>query len=221
MDNEGMMQAENEMPKMARAGMRKVSMLVSILMGVSMSFVLSLIGTLLSGHFTIISWAISFFVSLVISIIIGFVIPMRRINDAICYKFKVRLQSFKGLLLGSFVSDLIYTPIITICMVLLMTGGANRNMDMVVAEKTAILEQLNAQQDQLEDVDQQLQGQIKALEAEIDGINSHRPSFAKEFPLSFIVCFVVGLGVIMFLQPKFLKAAMMIHLGNSKMKNDD
>ena len=97
--------------------MKKIGMTVSIFMGVSMSFFLSLTGTLTSGHFTIPSWMISFAVSTLISLIIGFLVPMKKVNDKVVGAFKLRPFSFPARCMESFVSDLIYTPVMTFCMV--------------------------------------------------------------------------------------------------------
>lgn len=102
---------------MDRKVMKKVGMTISLFMGVAMSFFLSLTGTLTSGHFTIPSWLISFAVSTVISIVIGLLIPMKIVNEKIVGAFKLRPHSFPARCLESFVSDLIYTPLMTFCMV--------------------------------------------------------------------------------------------------------
>ncbi|MCQ2082326.1 MAG: hypothetical protein MJZ11_11775 [Lachnospiraceae bacterium] len=107
--------------------MRVIGMKMSILMGVSMSLILSLVGTLMGGHFTIPSWLISFGVSLVISLVIGFLIPMKKVGDWFCNKCKTNPNSPKGSLLAAFVSDIIYTPVITISMVVLMLNLAKKN----------------------------------------------------------------------------------------------
>ena len=97
--------------------MKKIGMTISLFMGVSMSFFLSLTGTLTSGHFTLPSWIISFAISVVISIIIGFLVPMKKINDKVLGAFKLKPFSFPARCMESFVSDLIYTPVMTFCMV--------------------------------------------------------------------------------------------------------
>ncbi len=97
--------------------MRKVGMTMSIFMGVTMSFFLSLVGNLTSGHFTVPSWIIGFLVSTVISLIIGFVVPMKLVGDKAVGALKLRTFSFPARLVESFISDLIYTPLMTFCMV--------------------------------------------------------------------------------------------------------
>ncbi len=108
--------------------MKSVMMKMTILMGLTMSFVLSLVGTLLGGHFSIPGWIISFLVSLVISLIIGFVVPIKKVTDSACKKAGVEPASPKGNFLSALVSDLIYTPVITVIMVIVMINGAKRNI---------------------------------------------------------------------------------------------
>ena len=97
--------------------MKKVGITMSAFMGIAMSFFLSLTGTITSGHFTVPFWLISFVISGVISMIIGIIIPMKKVNDKLVGAFKLPPFSFAGRCLESFVSDLIYTPLMTFCMV--------------------------------------------------------------------------------------------------------
>ena len=97
--------------------MKKVGITMSTFMGIAMSFFLSLTGTITSGHFTVPSWLISFVISGLISMVIGIVIPMKKVNDKLVGAFKLPPFSFAGRCLESFVSDLIYTPLMTFCMV--------------------------------------------------------------------------------------------------------
>ena len=99
--------------------MRKVGRAMSIRMGIAMSFCLSLIGTLTSGHFTLVGFIVSFLVSSVISLIIGFILPIGKITGGVCGKMGLQRGSVKFRLMESFVSDLIYTPIMTLVMVFL------------------------------------------------------------------------------------------------------
>lgn len=107
--------------------MRKIGMMMTFMMGFTMSLVLSLTGTLSGGHFTVPSWLVSFGISFVISLIIGFIVPIKRVGDAVCNKVNVVPESFKGNLVSAFISDLIYTPIITIIMVVIMVGNAAKH----------------------------------------------------------------------------------------------
>lgn len=109
--------------------MRKIGRQMSICMGVTMSLVLSLVGTVVGGHFTILSWGISFAISLVISLILGFLVPMKRVSDAACNACKINPQSLPGNLFSALISDLIYTPLITIVMVVIMVGNARKQLE--------------------------------------------------------------------------------------------
>ncbi|WP_051688586.1 hypothetical protein [Butyrivibrio sp. AE2032] len=97
--------------------MMKVGRAMSIRMGIAMSFCLSLVGTLTSGHFTPIGFVISFVISSIISLLIGFIIPMGKVSEGARAKAKLERGSIKARLLETFISDLIYTPVITLAMV--------------------------------------------------------------------------------------------------------
>ena len=99
--------------------MKKIGMKMSLLMGVTLSFFLSLAGNLSSGHFTLPGFLISFLISFIISMIIGFLVPMKKVNDAL--GAKLGLIPGKGLTrcIEAFVSDLIYTPLITFAMIVM------------------------------------------------------------------------------------------------------
>ena len=104
--------------------MKKIGRQMSILMGVTLSFCLSLAGILSSGKFTVPGFLISFLVSLVISLIIGFFVPMKRVNDALDAKVGVKPGTLGARAFESLISDLIYTPIITVAMITLAYKNA-------------------------------------------------------------------------------------------------
>ena len=97
--------------------MRKVGLEMNLCMGITLSFFLSLVGTLSSGHFTVPSWLLSFLISTVISIVIGLLIPMKKVMDAVDAKAGLAPGSLPARFLDSLISDLIYTPVMTLCMV--------------------------------------------------------------------------------------------------------
>ncbi len=97
--------------------MQKVGRMMSILMGICMGFGLSLTGTLTSGHFTLPGFLVSFAVSLVISLLIGFLVPMKPLQDRFCGGMP--RGSLKRSLTEALISDLLYTPVITVTMVLI------------------------------------------------------------------------------------------------------
>lgn len=108
--------------------MRAIMVKMTVLMGLVMSFILSLTGTLMGGHFTLPSWLMSFGISFIISLIIGFVVPIKKLGDGLCGCFKIVPESFKGTLVSACVSNLIYTPIITIIMVVVMLKNVAAHM---------------------------------------------------------------------------------------------
>jgi hypothetical protein len=97
--------------------MKIIGRKMSLRMGIMMSFALALIGTLTSGHFTVPGFLLSFVLSAVISIIIGFVIPVGKISADFCRKRNLAPGTLKNGLASSFISDVIYTPVITLAMV--------------------------------------------------------------------------------------------------------
>ena len=107
--------------------MKKVGLTMSMLMGITLSFCLSLTGNIMgsrqSGSFNVPGWLISFVLSTVISIILGFIIPMKKISDSVQSK-NGGIGSVRGRLVDSLVSDLIYTPLLTLIMVFLAYRGA-------------------------------------------------------------------------------------------------
>ena len=90
---------------------------MSLLMGFTMSLCLSIVGTATSGHFTVPGWLISFVCSTIIALIIGFVVPMGKISRDLTEKLNLDPESVPAKLLKALVSDLIYTPLITLAMV--------------------------------------------------------------------------------------------------------
>lgn len=97
--------------------MKTISRKMNIYMGVAMSLSLSLVGSLSSGHFTLKGYIISFIISTVISIMIGFVVPIAEISARACRSRDIERHSLKGRLLESLISDVVYTPLLTLLMV--------------------------------------------------------------------------------------------------------
>ncbi len=95
--------------------MKKIGRTISICMGITLSFFLSLSGTLLSGHFTPAGWLISFVVSTAISLVIGCLVPMKLILDRVTAGMKP--GSLAAKCVESLISDVVYTPVITLAMV--------------------------------------------------------------------------------------------------------
>ena len=96
---------------------KKIKMSMSIMMGVTLSLCLSFVGTFTSGSFTPAAFLVSFLESLAISLVIGCFVPMKPLEDKVCEKAGITGKPLACRALGSLISDLIYTPIITICMV--------------------------------------------------------------------------------------------------------
>lgn len=94
--------------------MKKIGLQMSILMGTALSFCLSLFGTLHSGHFSVPAFLVSFLVSLIVSLVIGFLVPMPKLEAAVCGKLNIEQRSVKGNAVTALLSDLIYTTLITL-----------------------------------------------------------------------------------------------------------
>ena len=92
---------------------------MSLLMGLTMSFALSLTGLVSAGQFTVRAFLINFAISFVISMVIGLLVPMGRVNASLCGRLGLRQGGIHARLFESLISDLIYTPVITFCMVTL------------------------------------------------------------------------------------------------------
>lgn len=101
--------------------MKKVGLLMNIFMGVTMSIFLSFVGNFIgflqSGKFSVIGYLIGVGISTVISIILGFIVPIKKIGDGAVRAAKLQPHSIKARLLESLISDCIYTPVLSLCMV--------------------------------------------------------------------------------------------------------
>ena len=104
--------------------MKKAGQKMSLCMGITMSFFLSLTGLLSSGHFTVPSFVINFLISTVISLIIGLFVPMKKVTDTAVQKTGMTPGKFGTKCFESLISDLIYTPVMTLCMVALAHHNA-------------------------------------------------------------------------------------------------
>ena len=69
----------------------------------------------------------SFGISFVISMVIGLLIPVHKVNGALGRKLGLKPGKLSTRFFESFVSDLIYTPVMTLCMVLLAHKKATEN----------------------------------------------------------------------------------------------
>lgn len=97
--------------------LKKVEIKMGLFMGATLSFFLSLTGLLTSGHFTWPALFLNFGISFVISLLIGYLIPLRKIADAFDSKLGFKPGQKRTHFFDTLISDLIYTPLITFCMV--------------------------------------------------------------------------------------------------------
>ncbi len=92
---------------------------MSLLMGLSMSFILTIVGLLTAGQFTVPGFLKSFLISFVVSMIIGLIIPMRKVSNKVLKKLDARPGTLKARILEALVSDVLYSPLMTLVMVYL------------------------------------------------------------------------------------------------------
>ena len=100
--------------------MKKIGRSMSICMAITLSFFLSLTGNLVgmvqSGKFDTLGFVIGFVGSVIVSLIIGFLIPMGRVHGWAVKKFGP--GDILGRYVETLIADLVYTPILTLLMVL-------------------------------------------------------------------------------------------------------
>ncbi|MCR4787954.1 MAG: hypothetical protein K5888_05150 [Lachnospiraceae bacterium] len=113
--------------------MKAAGMKISLMMALVMSLCLSIIGNLTAKRpegtpviSIVIGIAVSFVISFVISLIIGLLIPMGKLNDSLCHKLGLEKGRLGTRLFESFVSDVVYTPFITLAMTLFAYNTAMR-----------------------------------------------------------------------------------------------
>ena len=104
--------------------MKKVGRIMSLLMGLTLSFCLSLtglLGSLSKTEYTVprffVSLLINFAISFAISMVIGFLVPIKKVDESLDKKLGLRPGKLGTRLFNSLISDLIYTPVITLTMV--------------------------------------------------------------------------------------------------------
>lgn len=113
--------------------MRKTGRIMNILMGLSLSFFLSLIGLAFSGHFAVKAWIVSFLASFIVSLLIGFCLPVRKAGLAICRSCGLKERTLAFHCMDSLISDIFYTPLITLLMVALAFMGAKKGIEAAIA----------------------------------------------------------------------------------------
>ncbi|WP_044915166.1 hypothetical protein [Butyrivibrio sp. WCE2006] len=97
--------------------MRIIGRQMGIRMGILMSFFMAIIGPLSAGHLTIPGFISGFIISSIISIIIGLIIPVGKVTGAVCKKLKLERGKLLTRIVESLISDIIYTPVMTLAMV--------------------------------------------------------------------------------------------------------
>ena len=96
--------------------MKRVGLVISIFMCATLSLCLPIIGVIQSGSFSLPMYLLNFVIGFLVSFLISMMLPTIRINMALERKFGLKCNKLKARLLETFLSDLIYTPLITIFM---------------------------------------------------------------------------------------------------------
>ncbi len=92
---------------------------MSLLMGFSMSLVLTFIGMAGAGKLSMPGFLFSFIVSFLISLLVAKIIPAKKISAEWTRKLQLTPGSFKARLLDALVTDLSYSPLMTLVMILI------------------------------------------------------------------------------------------------------
>ena len=206
---------------------KKIGIFMSLLMGFTLSLVMSLVGTLTSGHFTVGSWLISFGISFVISMIIGLIVPMPKLEAAACAKFRLKPHTFPANALSALISNTIYTPLMSVVMVLIMVGSANagiqNGIDALTKQIGAASSELSEVQTELSQTDAaaepqkagelhakigELNGRIAEMNGQISGMEAAKPPMGMSILVSLLWCYPIGYVVILIVQPLYMKLLM-------------
>ncbi len=99
--------------------MNKVKTKMGLMMSVTMSFCLSLTGMLSSGKFTLPGFVRNFLISFLISTVITTFFPIRELVLKCTDKLNLKPGTLKFRLIGTLISDLLLSPIMTFVMVYL------------------------------------------------------------------------------------------------------
>lgn len=103
--------------------MKRVGFLVSVLTCLTLSICLPFVGVIQSGSFRVGMYLLNFTLSFAISFIISLVFPAIKVNMYLEKRFRLKIGSLKARLVETLVSDLIYTPVISIIMTTLAWYG--------------------------------------------------------------------------------------------------
>lgn len=128
---------------------KKIGKTMSIYMGVTMSIILSALGLIIAGRFSLISYISSLVIALIVSLLLGFIVPIKTISDKVLEFLKISEGTLKAKLVSSFVSDIIYTPLICLACMSFSVLMAGKSIDAQIVEKTTELQELTSQLEQV------------------------------------------------------------------------
>lgn len=99
------------------AAMKDPKFKMSLLMSITLGFFMSLTGLLSSMQFTLPAFLSNLVISFIIGMIVGAFVDMRKITDSFEKRYNIPPHTMKARAFDALLSDLIYTPIMTVCMV--------------------------------------------------------------------------------------------------------
>ncbi len=114
---------KENVPADVQKQMKKAGIKISVMMALVMSLALSIIGNISARRpegtpaiSIIIGIITSFIISFIVSLIIGMIIPVEKISGFLCRKLELEKGKLETRLFESLVSDIIYTPFMTLAM---------------------------------------------------------------------------------------------------------
>lgn len=113
--------------------MKKIERQMSLILGTILSFCLSLLGIITSDRPSIMSFLLSFILSVVLSLVIGSIVPIKKVSDGATSKLGLRQGQIGTRAVEALVSDVIFTPVITVAMIILAYVMSHGNMPFVPA----------------------------------------------------------------------------------------
>ncbi|MCR5250740.1 MAG: hypothetical protein K6E50_09065 [Lachnospiraceae bacterium] len=183
---------------------RKIGMRMNLLMGLTLSICMSVIMSVIefinSGHFVLPVLLLTFAVSFLISLLIGFVIPMGKLGRAATKKMKP--GSLKARCVEALISDLIYTPLITLAMIILVRKAVPFFVGMGVRRS------FQGPAEGLEAFVGMEEGLEAAVAAAEQAAQASFPPFAMMFLSSLLICLVAGYIMSFVFQPLYMKMLM-------------
>lgn len=195
---------------------------MTLAMGITLSFVMGTHGVVASGHFTIPMWLLSLALSIPLALAIGFLIPIRKMNQALTKKIENKIAK---VLVSAVVTNLFYVGIITTVLTIVMIGNANGQITKGIIKQQEAMERMETEadtlqhkMDSLETDDPQyiglgeqvkaIRGQKKQMQDNISQTQKHRPSVARSLPKSLVSSFLLSYILSILVEPLYVRIGM-------------